>query len=406
MKKKIAELKEKRAKILQDQRSLYEQADKEERGLTAEEQESYARMDTEFDDLTRQIRELEADLERRDRLKTREDLLNSYQRPDLSDLDPETRTEEALREYRAAYTKLLRYGKDTLEREELRALQVGTDSEGGYLVPEEFEKKLVAVLEEENILRSKCTKITTAGDRVIPVESSNGAASWTAEEAAYNQSDNEFGQVSLSAYKLTRIIKVSEELLQDSFFDLGGYLATAFGRSFGLAEETAFMTGDGTGKPTGLMAASGGSATGVTAEEPDSIESDEIIDLYHSLKRTYRRKAEFYMHDSTVKVLRKLKNTTTGDYMWQPGLRAGEPDMLLGRPVNTCDAVDVIGASAKVILFADLSYYWIADRKGRVFQRLNELYAANGQVGFKGYQRLDAKLVDSNAARHLAMAAA
>jgi len=218
--KKIGELKEKRAKVHEDQKAVYEVADKEERALSVDEKEKYEKMDQEFTSLTQEIRGLEEDLERRVALKNREDFLNDDSSDDSLNKKTETRSENAAQEYRSAYFKMLTYGNEALDSKEARALQVGTDSEGGYLVPEEFEKKLVIALEEHNVLRSRCHKITTASDRKIPVISSTGAAAWTSEEAAYNESDDAFSQVTLSAHKLTRIIKVSEELLYDNVVGL------------------------------------------------------------------------------------------------------------------------------------------------------------------------------------------
>ncbi|MBQ5550549.1 MAG: phage major capsid protein, partial [Bacteroidales bacterium] len=117
------------------------------------------------------------------------------------------------------------------------ALQVGTDSEGGYLVPDEFERTLIEALEEENIFRRIATVIhSNSGDRKIPVVASKGTAGWIDEEGLYPESDDAFGQITLSAYKLGTLIKVSEELLNDSAFNLENYIATEFGRRIGSKE--------------------------------------------------------------------------------------------------------------------------------------------------------------------------
>ena len=116
------------------------------------------------------------------------------------------------------------------------------------------------------------------------------------------------------------------------------------------------------------------------------------MDLYYSLKSPYRRNAVWTLNDSTVKAIRKLKDGN-GQYLWQPGITAGAPDMILGCPVRTSSYMPAIAAGAKTIAFGDFSYYWIADRQGRSFKRLNELYAATGQVGFLASQRVDGKLV-------------
>ena len=275
----------------------------------------------------------------------------------------------------------------------LNALQEGTDSEGGYLVPDEFERTLVEALEEENVFRTLAHVIkTSSGDRKIPVVASKGTASWVDEEGAYTESDDAFSQVSIGAYKLGTMIKVSEELLADSVFDLEAYISKEFARRIGAREEDSFFNGDGKGKPLGILAAAGGAEVGVTAASATAITADEVIDLFYSLKAPYRKNAVWVLNDATVKQIRKLKDTT-GQYLWQPSLVAGTPDTILGRPVKTSAFMPTAAAGAKTIAFGDFKYYWIADRQGRTFKKLSELYAANGQVGFMGTQRVDGKLI-------------
>ena len=188
------------------------------------------------------------------------------------------------------------------------------------------------------------------------------------------------------------LIKVSNELLNDSAFNLEAYISKEFGRRIGTKEEEAFFTGNGTGKPTGIFNSTGGAQVGVTAASATAITADEIIDLFYSLKAPYRKKAVWVLNDSTVKAIRKLKDKND-NYLWQPALTAGTPDTILGRPVYTSSYVPAIAAGAKTIAFGDFSYYWIADRQGRIFKKLNELYAATDQTGFVATQRVDGKLV-------------
>ena len=287
----------------------------------------------------------------------------------------------------------------------LNALQEGTDSEGGYLVPDEFERTLVEALEEENVFRTLAHVIkTSSGDRKIPVVASKGTASWVDEEGAYTESDDAFSQVSIGAYKLGTMIKVSEELLADSVFDLEAYISKEFARRIGAREEESFFNGDGKGKPLGILAAAGGAEVGVTAASATAITADEVIDLFYSLKAPYRKNAVWLLNDATVKQIRKLKDTT-GQYLWQPSLVAGTPDTILGRPVKTSAFMPTAAAGAKTIAFGDFKYYWIADRQGRTFKKLSELYAANGQVGFMGTQRVDGKLILPEAIKVLQMKA-
>lgn len=300
--------------------------------------------------------------------------------------------------YSAAFYNALR-GKD-LTSDEKYALSEGSGATGGYTVPKSFRKKLIEKLEEMNIMRKLGNVITTESDLDIPVVATTGSADWTAENGAYNESEDTFGQVTLKAYKLTRIIKVSEELLEDSAFDLEGYLVKSFARAISKPEENAFISGDGTEKPQGVFV---GAEVGVTAASATAITSDELIDLFYSLARAYRQNASWIMNDTTAKAVRKLKDSN-GDYLWSKGL-AGEPDKILGKPFYTSEFAPEIALGNKAIAFGDMSYYEIADRSKRVFQRLNELYSANGQVGFRGRERVDGKLTLAEAVKVLQMAA-
>jgi HK97 family phage major capsid protein len=301
------------------------------------------------------------------------------------------KTGRASKNYKKSFWNAMR--SKTIRPEVADALQIGTDSEGGYLVPDEFENTLVEALEEENIFRKLAHVInTSSGDRKIPVVASKGSASWVDEEGTITDSDDAFSQVSIGAYKLGTLIKVSNELLNDSAFNLEAYISKEFGRRIGTKEEEAFFTGNVTGKPTCIFNATGGAQVGVTAASATAITADEIIDLFYSLKAPYRKKAVWVLNDSTVKAIRKLKDKND-NYLWQPALTAGTPDTILGRPVYTSSYVPAIAAGAKTIAFGDFSYYWIADRQGRIFKKLNELYAATDQTGFVATQRVDGKLV-------------
>lgn len=269
-------------------------------------------------------------------------------------------------------------------------LRVGEDTEGGHLVPDEYEKKLVEGLREENFFRNLATVIkTSSGERKIPVVTGHGTASWMDENGLYPETDETFGQVTLDSYKIGTAIRVSEELINDSVFDLENYMTAEFARRIGTEEEKSFLIGDGSKKPTGIFTQA--DVTGPTTATKD-ITFDDMIELYHSLPAPYRKNAVWILHDSTVKAIRKLKDGN-GNYIWQPSTQAGQPDLILNRPYYTSTFAPLPEAGNKAIAFGDFSYYWIADRQGRTFKRLNELYAANGQIGFLASQRVDGKLV-------------
>lgn len=396
----ILELREKRAKAWEAAKAFLDSHRTDKGVLSAEDDAAYSRMEQEITDLGKEISRMER-LEALD-AQMKEPVNQPLTGKPMSSRTIE-RTGRASDEYRTSFWDMMR-SKAPLPSV-VNALQEGTDSEGGYLVPDEYERTLVEALEEENVFRQLAKVIrTSSGDRKIPVVATKGTASWIDEEGAYTESDDSFGQVSIGAYKVGTMIKVSEELLNDSVFDLESYIAKEFARRIGAKEEEAFFTGDGSGKPLGILAATGGAETGVTAASSTAVTADELMDLFYSLKSPYRKKAVWVLNDSTIKAVRKLKDST-GQYLWQPSLVAGTPDTLLGRPVKTSAYMPVVAAGAKTIAFGDFSYYWIADRQGRSFKRLNELYAANGQVGFLGSQRVDGKLVLSEAVKVLAQKA-
>ena len=169
-------------------------------------------------------------------------------------------------------------------------------------------------------------------------------------------------------------------------------MAEGWARGWGARGGEAVMRGDGVGKHTGVLAATGGAEIGVTAASATAFTVDEIFGLFYALKAPYRKNAVFTMNDASIKALRKLKDAN-GQYLWQPSLTAGTPDTLLNRPVYTSAYMPAIEAGAKSVLFGDLAFYWVADRQGRSFKRLAELYAPTGQVGFLANQRVDGKLV-------------
>lgn len=380
---KSVELRQKRSELWEKAKLFLDNAKRNGDVLSADDRATYEKMEQEIVDLGKEI----GIIERRETL----DLEMSKPTSAPISTNPSTKTEEktgrSSDEYKKSFWLAMRNKKNPYEA--VNALQIGTDSEGGYLVPDEYENTLIEKLHDENVIRQYATVIKSSnGDKKIPVVAGYGEATWTDEEAAYTESDNSFGVITLGAHKLTSIIKVSEELLNDSVFDLEQYISKEFVRRMAAAEENAFINGTGTGRPTGILQTA---ETGKTTAAAAAITADEVIDLYHSLRSPYRKNAVFIANDSTVKAIRQLKDSN-GMYLWQPGLKEGQPDTLIGNRIISSAYMPEIGAGKKPILFGDISYYWIADRQGRTFQRLNELYAATGQVGFRTFQRVDGKL--------------
>ena len=397
----LNEMLEKRKNLLNTMDGFLETHKNSNGALSVEDDATYSKMEKEFDELT-------ASITRAQRRANMEMEMNKPVNAPITAkpmvmTEPEDSTGRASKGYKKNFWNAMRRKQMTPEM--VNALQIGTDSEGGYLVPDEYEKTLVEALEEENIFRKLAHVISTSsGDRKIPVVASKGSASWVDEEGTIPDSDDAFNQVSIGAYKLGTLIKVSNELLNDSVFNLESYISKEFARRIGSKEEDAFFNGNGTGKPVGIFNTTGGAEVGVTAASATAITADEIIDLFYSLKAPYRKNAVWILNDATIKAIRKLKDNN-GNYLWQPSLTAGAPDTILGRPVYTSSYVPTIAAGAKTIAFGDFSYYWIADRAGRNFKKLTELYAANDQTGFVATQRVDGKLILPEAIKVLKMKA-
>ena len=383
----ITELRTKRATAWDAAKAFLDSHRNDKGVLSAEDDATYSRMESEITDLGKEISRMER-LEAMDKEMSRATSTPLTAKPEAP--KAETKSGRASDAYKDAFWNHARK-RDSYEIR--NALQVGTDTEGGYLVPDTFEKKLITTLEEENAIRKHAHVFTTSsGSHKIPVVSTRGTAAWVDEEGQIPESDDAFGQQLIGAHKISTLIKVSEELLNDSAFDLENYFATEFARRIGNAEEAAFLTGNGSGKPTGILADIGGAEIGVTAASETAITADEIIDLFYSLKSPYRKKAIWVLNDRTIKAIRKLKDSN-GQYLWQPALHEGEYDTILGKRIYTSPFAPEIGAGAKTIAFGDFSYYWIGDRQGVAFKRLNERYAETGQVGFLASKRVDAKLV-------------
>ena len=398
----MKQLREQRRKLVEDQRTLVNAADAEQRAMTTDEMAQFDKLDTAITDLKHTIDRgealpaVEAAPGPSDDLRITLDTVETRTPATISVPVASEQRGSASAEYRAAFHGWLRSG-----HMEQRALQEATASEGGYLVPDQWATELQQARQEANIMRQISRVITTdTGTFNLPTVSSEGSAAWTAEEAAFTESDTAFGNVTFSAYKAGTIMKVTDELLNDNSFDLVSYITQEFGRRIGTLEEAAFVGGNGSAKPTGVV---GASTLGVTAASATAITSNELVDLFFSLAPAYRPFASWLMKDDTIKLVRKLTDSN-GQYIWQPGMQASQPDTLLGRPVYASSSVPGPTTGNKSVLFGDFSYYWIADRAGFSMQRLDELYAANGFVGFRASARTDGKLTIATAVYHLVQA--
>lgn len=371
--------------------------------LDAGDMDAYTKADADIDKMEKEIDALE-------KQEKREAALASIPEPAHSKPQPQGNVHKtkitATAEYKDAFFRAVRGGKGAMTAEDRKlfsdVMSTGTGETGGFLiVPEEMETAVRQLVAKSVVMRRLGTTITLTADRKIVLASSYGAASWITENGAYPKVDDNYSTVAIGNNKLGKIILVSEELLNDSEFDLSGLLSTSFARAYAEAEEDAFLTGDGNGKPTGVLTS--GTAA-VTTASATAITFDEVMDLYYALKTGYRTSATWLLSDAAEKILRKVKDTT-GQYIWQPAITADAPNSLINHPIAKSDFMPAPTAGNKAIAFGDFKQYTIKDTVGMQMQVLDQLYAENGQVGYKGFERTDGKLVVPEAVQILTMKA-
>ena len=280
----VQELITKRAKVWEMAKEFVNSHEDKNGNLSAEDTATYNKMEAEIEELTNSI-------ERQQRAERREQELSKPVNSPITgkpysgmSADGEEKKGRASDEYKKAMLTALRSNF----RQISNVMQEGVDADGGYLVPVEYDNRLIDVLEEENIMRGLATKITTSGEHKINIAATKPAAAWIEEGGALTFGNATFDQIYLDAFKLHVAIKVTEELLYDSAFNLENYIITMFGRALGNAEEDAFLNGDGTGKPTGLFNPTKGGHVYNTLTA--ALKADDIIDLVYGLKRPYRRR--------------------------------------------------------------------------------------------------------------------
>lgn len=393
----ITEMREKRNKLVGMMDTFLDTHTTDKGTLSAEDDKTYKDMETEVAQLTDSIHRME----RREEIEAELSKPTSKPltgKPMKADGDKAVKTGRASDEYKKALLQAMR----TNFRQISNVLQEGIDPQGGYLVPDEYDKRLIDILTEENVMRTLGTNITTSGEHKINIAATKPAAAWIEEGGTLTFGDATFDQIILDAHKLHVAIKVTEELLYDNAFNLENYILTQFGKALSNAEEDAFINGTGVGQPLGILAETGGAQVGVTSASSTKVTADEIINLVYSLKRPYRKNAVFLANDVCVAELRKLKDNN-GQYLWQPSLQAGEPDRVLGYKVYTSPYFPAPTAGGTAVAFGDFSYYNIGDRGTRSFAELKELFAGNGMIGFVAKERVDGKLVLPEAIKLLQM---
>ena len=301
---------------------------------------------------------------------------------------------ETISNYKTLFWNAMRCNQEALAE----ISQIPHSAEGN-IVPDDFNKGFTAALEKENLFRRYGTVInTTTSKSRIQAVSSTGTAEWLDELATISESADTFIQFLVNSYKLASMSKINSAFISDLGFNLENYLLNEFARRFGRSEEDAFINGDGVDAPCGILNTTKGGQIGVTAADTSTVNYDEIIGLYFSLKPEHRKNAVWLMNDETAFVLRTLKDNS-GNYLWN-----NADNTILGKPVEYSMYMPNIESGKIPLAFGDLSYYWIIQRKPLAIKLLTEKYCLQGYVGFYGHERLDGKLILPEAVKLLKMA--
>jgi len=425
------ELRQELGELVTRQRAILDKAREEKRARTGEEDAEIKKLDARMDELEREIPMAE-------KLEGREAVLAApakapVLRPSIGGGDPESeqrKLEEDFRvrfgkrgfyvarhmpknplaapTYTRAFVRYLTAPKDTgtgvLSPEEQRALSAGVAAEGGYTVPaEEFLLELLKTVDDQTPLRSLARPfmVATAASLGVPTLSADPAdPDWTTEIATGSEDGTMgFGKRELRPNPLAKRIKVSDKLLRASPLGIEGIVRERLAYKVAIAHAKAFNTGDGVNKPLGIYTPD---ANGIsTARDQDvsttnEIDPDKLIAARYALRPGYWPNARWHLHRNFLARIRKLKTgTSPNQYLWQPGLTVGAPNVLLDFPYTVDEYAPSAqsGAGIYIAVLGDFSYYWIVDAMGVALRRLDELYAETNQVGFIIRMETDAQPV-------------
>lgn len=398
---KNIELRGKRAQLIKDADAIVAAAQAEGRSMTSEEK-------TKFEAIEADARSFKQEIDIIER--------NAEMKKEIAANEGEARSAAPKATASSAFSKYLRHGMGSLNAQERSLMEkrgtatqvVGTDSLGGFLVPQEFSNELdVATLFTGEVERL-AKKLNTASGGLLDyptVDDTATDAILTSEGGAVTTADMTFANKQLSAYNYSSLVKVSAQLLQDSAFDLNSFLVEAMGERIARATNAAFTTGDASSKPQGIVV---GSSLGNTAAGASAITADDVLDLIYSIDASYRNKPSFGLmaHDNIISAIRALGVGSSNDYpIWQPGMAVGQPDRIFGVPVYVNnDMQSSIATATKTMIAADFSKYVVRNAGGVQFLRLNERFMNELEVGFIAYKRADGAVLNSAAVKHLLQA--
>jgi HK97 family phage major capsid protein len=402
----VQELYDKRRNLIEQERELFAQMEARADGPTAEDNQKREKLSEDIGGLKGRIDMLLSMEEQNKDTDAQRERFERLIKPDGSVGSVEKETEDRIRTF-------MRAGLPNAEVWAPRAitfnleshdLVAGTAGDGAELVPVGFVRRLYEHMVEMAAIRQTNAQViqTASGENLlVPKTTTHGAAAAVAEAGALGESDPQFGQVTLVAWKFGQLIQVSTELIEDTAVDLLGYLARAAGRNIGLATGVQYINGDGTTEPQGITISPTAGKTGIVDATPE-VRADDLIDLYHSIISGYRANSYWFMNDLTAAAIRKIRDDTggagLGNYVWQPGLRAGTPDTIFNRPVVLDPNMATIAANAYTIAFGDFSeFYTIRDVRQVRFERSDDYAFANDLVTFRAVFRTDGKQVVNGA---------
>ncbi|HOJ78415.1 MAG TPA: phage major capsid protein [Bacillota bacterium] len=399
----ILEKRQELNKLVNDIRAKIDTAEKEKRALTQEEKNSIAEMEKRAD-------ELDAQIELEQRQLDRERKMGEVDAKPIGEQRGEE-PEDKSKEYRSAFGKYLRDGERARYTDaELRAIQADNEATGGmFMAPNQFVNEVIKAADDNLVIAdlARVFNIGTAPGLGAPsLDSDIDDADWTPEIKTVTETgDPKFGKRELTAHQLTKLVKISNKLLSGSGINIEAFIQERLGYKFGIAQEKAFMTGDGAQKPLGLFVASDqGISTDYdvsTGNTATAITFDGLMEAKYSLKDVYQRRATWLFHRDAIKNIRKIKDGN-GQYIWQAAVTGGNPAMILDTPYRTSEFVPNTFTSGEYVgIIGDFSFYWIIRRGVMAIQVLKELYALTNQTGYIGRLEVDAMPVLGEAFRRV-----
>lgn len=394
------DLKQERAQKVGEARKLIDTAEAENRDFTAEEQQTYDRIDGEVDELTSRIERQEKQTSTESGLEVVDDPAPRHGGEARE--SGSTTFSDSPNRGREAFAAWLRGGEQRMSAQQVRDLEATGSSEGGFLVaPEDFQQELIQAVDDEVVIRQMATTLMVDDAASLGVPSLDTDPSdpeWTSElSTGSDDTSMALGKREMKPYPLAKRLKVSKKLIRQSAIDVEGLVRQRLAYKFGVAEEKGFLTGSGSNQPLGIFTASSdGISTSrdvQTGASSTQIEGDHLISVKGTLKPQYEGRARWGFHRDAITDLRKRKDSNN-QYLWQPGLRAGEPDLILGLPYFQSEFIPNTFSSGEYVgVLGDFSNYWIVDALTMDLQRLEELYAESNQVGFIGRLEVDGQPV-------------